>query len=186
MSVAAAPAWRRVGSVEREEIRARVSEDQAPRPDHLTRQRAARRYADGEMLDGRLSDPRSASWGREGDRWLARIDILGSAAATAEAGAPTFIEGHRPVIALRQVVNSPPAHAPGVAARAPRPGAQEGRHGLRSLGSALPRFLHWDTFFDVPLDEDRGARCLWAADSRRGRPLTRTRVRHVAGMTLSA
>ena len=39
-----------------------------------------------QMPDGRSATSRMRIIGREGDRWFARIDILGPAAATAEAG----------------------------------------------------------------------------------------------------
>ena len=39
-----------------------------------------------QMPDGRSATSRMRILGREGDRWFARIDILGPAAANAEAG----------------------------------------------------------------------------------------------------
>ena len=66
MSVAAAP---RSGGVW-EELREEIRKGDMPM----------------QMPDGRSATSRMRIIGREGDRWFARIDILGPAAATAEAG----------------------------------------------------------------------------------------------------
>ena len=87
MSVAAAPRSGGVWEELREEIRKGFEEQNAKVADIRTR------YGDEllvdmpmQMPDGRSATSRMRSLGREGDRWFARIDILGPAAANAEAG----------------------------------------------------------------------------------------------------
>ena len=87
MSVAAAPRSGGVWEELREEIRKGFEEQNAKVADIRTR------YGDEllvdmpmQMPDGRSATSRMRILGREGDRWFARIDILGPAAANAEAG----------------------------------------------------------------------------------------------------
>jgi len=87
MSVAAAPRSGGVWEELREEIRRGFEEQGAKVADYPTR------YGNEllvdmpmQMPDGRSATSRMRIIGREGDRWFARIDILGPAAATAEAG----------------------------------------------------------------------------------------------------
>ena len=88
MSVAAAPRSGGVWEELREEIRKGFEDQGAKVADYPTR------YGNEllvdmpmQMPDGRSATSRMRIIGREGDRWFARIDILGPAAATAEAGA---------------------------------------------------------------------------------------------------
>ena len=87
MSVAAAPRSGGVWEELREEIRKGFENQGAKVADYPTR------YGNEllvdmpmQMPDGRTATSRMRIIGREGDRWFARIDILGPAAATAEAG----------------------------------------------------------------------------------------------------
>lgn len=95
MSVAAAPRSGGVWEELREEIRKGFEEQGAKVADYPTR------YGDEllvdmpmQMPDGRSATSRMRIIGREGDRWFARIDILGPAAANADAGCRDR-EGHR-------------------------------------------------------------------------------------------
>ena len=87
MSVAAAPRSGGVWEELREEIRKGFEDQGAKVADYPTR------YGNEllvdmpmQMPDGRSATSRMRIIGREGDRWFARIDILGPAAANAEAG----------------------------------------------------------------------------------------------------
>ena len=87
MSVAAAPRSGGVWDEVREEIRSGFASQGASVTD------VESRYGDEllvdmpmRMPDGRSGTSRMRIIGREGDRWFARIDILGPAAANAEAG----------------------------------------------------------------------------------------------------
>ena len=87
MSVAAAPRSGGVWDELRDEIRAGFEKQGARVADIRTRY-GAELLVDMpmKMPDGRSATSRMRILGREGDRWFARIDILGPAAATAEAG----------------------------------------------------------------------------------------------------
>ena len=88
MSVAAAPRSGGVWDEVREEIRSGFASQGASVTD------VESRYGDEllvdmpmRMPDGRSGTSRMRIIGREGDRWFARIDVLGPAAASPEAGA---------------------------------------------------------------------------------------------------
>ena len=88
MSVAAAPRSGGVWDEVREEIRSGFASQGASVTD------VESRYGDEllvdmpmRMPDGRSGTSRMRIIGREGDRWFARIDLLGPAAASPEAGA---------------------------------------------------------------------------------------------------
>ena len=87
MSVAAAPRSGGVWDELRDEIRAGFEKQGAKVADIRTRY-GAELLVDMpmKMPDGRSATSRMRILGREGDRWFARIDIIGPAAANAESG----------------------------------------------------------------------------------------------------
>jgi hypothetical protein len=87
MSVAAAPRSGGVWDELREEIRAGFTSQGANVADIRTRY-GHELLVDMpmKMPDGRAATSRMRIIGREGDRWFARIDIIGPAAADAESG----------------------------------------------------------------------------------------------------
>lgn len=125
ISAAAAPRSGGVWDEVRSQIRAGLEADGAS-VDEVDGRYGAELYADipVDMPDGRTATSRMRIIGREGERWFSRIDVLGPAAQSPEAGREIERVLDRIVIVRdsqpRARLDLLPVHVPGEAVEAPR------------------------------------------------------------------